>query len=213
MKEKGCIIDVFQKPYVINPLTVSVNDSGKHRLVLDLRDVNKYVQKQKIKFEGILEAKQYAKKDFFMVKWDMRSGYHHLNIHSEHQQFLGFSWNIDGKDKYLIFSVLPFGLCSAGHIFTKEVCVLVNYWRSQCFPIIVYLDDGWACDSYERCARMAKIVHQDLLDAGFLPNYEKSIFTPTQKLDWLGLLWNLEQGVIEVPENKMEKYREQFHLF
>jgi hypothetical protein len=60
---------------------------------------------------------------------------------------------------------------------------------------------------------MAKIVHQDLLDAGFLPNYEKSIFTPTQKLDWLGLLWNLEQGVIEVPENKMEKYREQFHLF
>jgi hypothetical protein len=58
LKEKGCIIDVFQKPYVINPLTVSVNDSGKHRLVLDLRDVNKYVQKQKIKFEGILTAKQ-----------------------------------------------------------------------------------------------------------------------------------------------------------
>jgi hypothetical protein len=165
LKEKGCIIDVFQKPYVINPLTVSVNDSGKHILVLDLRHVNKYVQKQKIKFEGILEAKQYAKKDFFMVKWDMRSGYHHLNIYSEHQQFLGFSWNIDGKDRYFFFFVLPFGLCSTGHIFIKVVRVLVNYWRSQC----------WACDSYERCARMAKIVHQDLLDAGFLPNNEKSI--------------------------------------
>ena len=121
LKEKGCIIDVFQKPYVINPLTVSVNDSGKHRLVLDLRDVNKYVQKQKIKFESVLEAKQYAKKGFFMVKWDMRSGYHHLDIHSEHQQFLGFSWNIDGKDRYFIFSALPFGLCSAGHIFTKNL--------------------------------------------------------------------------------------------
>ena len=59
---------------------------------------------------------------------------------------------------------------------------------------------------------MAKIVHQDLLDVGFLPNYEKSIFTPTQKLDWLGLLWNLEQGVIEVPENKMENIQRKISL-
>ena len=110
-------------------------------------------------------SRQAYKKGFFTVKWDMRSGYHHLNIHSEHNKFLGFSWNIDGKDKYFIFSVLPFGLYSTGHIFIKVVRVLVNYWRSQC----------WACDSYERCARMAKIVHQDLLDAGFLPNNEKSI--------------------------------------
>ena len=39
LEEKGCTIKVFRKPYVINPLTVSVNDSGKHRLVLDLRHV------------------------------------------------------------------------------------------------------------------------------------------------------------------------------
>ena len=44
----GCITEVSEKPYVINPLTVSVSDSNKYRLVLDLRHVNKYVQKQKI---------------------------------------------------------------------------------------------------------------------------------------------------------------------
>jgi hypothetical protein len=107
-------------------LTVSVNDSGKQRLVLDLRHVNKYAQKQKIKFEGVNEAKQYVKKGNYMVKFDMLSGYHHLNIHSEHQKYLGFSWIIDGKQKYFIFTVLPFGLCSAGHIFTKIVRTLVN---------------------------------------------------------------------------------------
>ena len=48
LKLNGCITEVSDKPYVVNPLTVSVNDSGKQRLVLDLRPVNRYVQKQKI---------------------------------------------------------------------------------------------------------------------------------------------------------------------
>jgi hypothetical protein len=31
---------------------------------------------------------------------------------------------------------------------------------------------------------------QSLVDAGFLINEEKSIFVPTQKLEWLGILWD-----------------------
>ena len=42
---------------------------------------------------------------------------------------------------YFTFSVLPFGLSSVGYIFTKTVRVLVKYWRSIGFPIVVYLDD------------------------------------------------------------------------
>lgn len=65
---------------------------------------------KKNKFEGVKEAKQYAKKGKYMVKFDLRSGYHHINIHLQHQKYLGFSWIVDGKEKYYIFSVLPFGL-------------------------------------------------------------------------------------------------------
>ena len=107
-----------------------------------------------------------------MVKFDMRSGYHHLNIHSEH---LGFSWIIDGKQKYFLFTVLPFGLCSAGHIFTKVVRTLVNYWRSQSFPIIVYLD------TQKRCTRMAKNVLQNLLDSFFFFNKFRKVYFFTDK--------------------------------
>ena len=39
----GRVIEVPFKPIVINPLTVSINRSGKKRLILDLRHVNKYV--------------------------------------------------------------------------------------------------------------------------------------------------------------------------
>ena len=60
----GCIVESKQVPYVVNPLTVAVSDSGKQRLVLDLRHVNKYILKQQVKFEGVNEAKQYAKRAF-----------------------------------------------------------------------------------------------------------------------------------------------------
>ena len=36
---------------MVNPLTVSVPASGKKRLILDLREVNKHVWKEKVKYE------------------------------------------------------------------------------------------------------------------------------------------------------------------
>ena len=56
----NCINEVTCPPFVVNPLTVSVNSSGKERFVLDLRHVNKFVDKQKVKFEGVNEALAFA---------------------------------------------------------------------------------------------------------------------------------------------------------
>ena len=41
--------EVSSRPHVVNPLTVSVNAKGKHRLILDLRHVNEQVVQNKIK--------------------------------------------------------------------------------------------------------------------------------------------------------------------
>ena len=47
----GRIKEVKNSPYVVNPLSVSENDSQKLRLILDLRYVNMHVFKDKIKFD------------------------------------------------------------------------------------------------------------------------------------------------------------------
>ena len=44
--QKQCIEEVNKPPFCVNPLTVSVNNSGKKRLILDLRHVNKFIQQQ-----------------------------------------------------------------------------------------------------------------------------------------------------------------------
>ena len=40
-------------PHNVNPLSVSIQSSGKKRLILDLRFVNKHVWKQKVKYEDL----------------------------------------------------------------------------------------------------------------------------------------------------------------
>ena len=47
----GRIKEVKNSPDVVNPLSVSENDSQKLRLILDLRYVNMHVFKDKIKFD------------------------------------------------------------------------------------------------------------------------------------------------------------------
>lgn len=133
---------------------MSVNSSGKERLVLDLRHVNKFVDQQKIKFKGVKEAMAFTNSAKYAIKFDLKSGYHHLEIHPYQQKFLGFSWKFGSRVKYFNFTVLPFGLSSAGHIFTKTVRVLVKYWRAKGFPIVVYLDDGFATvEDYDTCLK------------------------------------------------------------
>ena len=98
--------------------------------------------------EGVKEAMVFTNYSKYAMKLDLKSGYHHLEIHLEHQKF-------GNQVKYFKFAVLPFGLSSAGHIFTKTIRVLVIYWRYLGFPIVVYLDAGFATAvDYEGCENM-----------------------------------------------------------
>ena len=70
--------------YVVNPLSVSVQANGKKRLILDLRHVNKYLIKRKVKYEDWKFALAFFQKDCYMVLFDLKSGYHHVEIQTDH---------------------------------------------------------------------------------------------------------------------------------
>ena len=141
---------------------MSVQRSGKERLTLYLRHVNNYGEKQKVKFEGVNDAMCFANFSKYMYKFDLESGDHHLDIHRSHQKYSGFSWKFKDKTRLFTFTVLPFCLCSAGHIFTKIVRVVLKYWRTLGIPIVVYLDDGWgAAENFTICEKMSLQVRSD----------------------------------------------------
>lgn len=135
-----------------------------------------------------------------MLKCDLISGYHHISIHEDHQSYLGFSWKFKNKIKYFIFLVLPFGLSTAGHVFSKVLRPMVTFWRAQGFRVIFHLDDGWGVESdFDSCSLWSNTVRRDLLSAIFFINEEKSQWRPTKKLTWLGFIWDLYNSTLELP--------------
>ena len=87
---KGCVKLVHSTPHVCSPLMVVESSSGKKRLVIDLKYLNLYLWKDKFKYEDIRTALTYCEKNDFMVTFDLKSGYHHVDIH-ESSDIPGFS--------------------------------------------------------------------------------------------------------------------------
>ena len=112
---------VNEQPFVVDPLSVSIQPCGKKRLILDLRHVNKSLIKQSVKYEDWKIAMAYFAKDAYMFSFDLKSGYHHTDIAQEHQTFLGFSWRASDSisEVFYVFTMLPFDLSSAPYVFTK----------------------------------------------------------------------------------------------
>jgi len=203
------VVEVPFVPHVVNPLSVSIQSSGKKTLILDLRHVNKCVWKQKIKFEDWRFLVTYLNKGYFLFNFDLKSGYHHIEIFPDHQTFLGFSWTFSGITKYYCFSVLPFGLSSAPFIFTKCIRPLVKFWRFNGVKIVVYLDDGCgSAESSEVAQGHSTFVRSTLRNAGFVVNNTKSQWEPVQSLVWLGLNWDLVSGTFYITNNRIVKFLE-----
>ena len=80
-----CIIEVGSPPGIINPLSVSIQRGGKKRLIIDLRHVNLHIFKSKFRCEDISMAKEVLKPGDFMFSFDLKSGYHHVDIFKDHQ--------------------------------------------------------------------------------------------------------------------------------
>ena len=154
--ETGAIGESATPPYLVNPLTVA-SKGAKKRLVIDLRHLNKNLIRTKCKFEGIEMATQFLKPNGYMTCFDLKNGYHHLDIVASQQQLLGFSYpDWQGNIRFFYFKVLPFGLATAGQIFTKVLRQLIKYWRNSSIQVTVFLDDGLQCNLDKPCNMLCK---------------------------------------------------------
>lgn len=122
----------------------------------------------------------FRKGEYFFA-FDLKSGYHHVDIHEDCQQYLGFSWVREGVRRFYTFRVLPFGLSTACYVFTKLLRPLVKRWRSKGIRSIVYIDDGIIVSKSEhQCLMDQKLVLSDLKQAGLVLSLNKCALQPCQ---------------------------------
>lgn len=123
---------------MVNKLTVAGNKSSKLRLVLDARNVNSHLFEYKHQYEDAEVAKCMITLEDYIFSFDLKSAYHHMEIHELSREYLGCKWH----DRYYVFNALPSGISTAGYIFTKVMVVVLKFWRSKGIRIVMFLDDG-----------------------------------------------------------------------
>ena len=93
MKEllkSGRIKKTRAPPYIVSPLTVAKNSHNKPRLILDLRYVNSFVYKDRIKFDDWRTMQGFVDNKGFLYIFDINEGYQHIDIDENDQKYLGF---------------------------------------------------------------------------------------------------------------------------
>ena len=80
LEKKGLVARCSEKPFIVSPLMVSVQNNGKKQLILDLCLVNKHIWKQSAKFEDLKLALNFVFEDCWMIKYEIHSAYHHISI-------------------------------------------------------------------------------------------------------------------------------------
>ena len=192
----GCIHEVERdEAHIVSPLSVAEN-SEKLRLILDLRYLNSFLSVPKFKYEDVRTIRDLFDKGDFFFKFDIKHGYHHVNIDKAYHKYLSFWWSENGITKYYVFTVLVFGLATAPFVFTKVVKVLVGYWRGCGIHIFSFIDDFFGD---------ASTFHQTAIIAA---NVKKSQWHPSQAGTHLGFFVDLKNGIFSVPKSRVDKLKD-----
>ena len=178
---------------------------GKMRPVINLKALNCFVEVQHFKMEGMHNLRDLLKTQDWMTKVDLKDAYFAVPIHQSHRQYLRFSV---GGQSYQ-FTCLPFGLSSTPRIFTKILKPVTALLREHGVRLIVYIDDILIMAEAQELAEEHTTALVFLLKSlGFLLS-EKSMTTPSQKIDFLGMVVNSVTMQVQVPGEKIKKIRQE----
>ena len=205
--KKSYIREIDSTSYCCNPLTVA--EGKKLRLVLDLRHVNQFLNIKSFRYEDLRVVSDLLQENGYFTTFDLVSGYHHIDINSDHFKYLGFQWEFpDGRLRNFQFVVLVFGLATACYLFTKVTKPLLKRWRLLGFRAAIYLDDGFNTGpTFQDCEATTRTIVKDLESAGFVINIKKSSLVPRQVGEWLGTTINSTDMSFSVPERKIADLR------
>ena len=74
----------------------------QHRLILDLRQVYKFIKQTKFRYENLNTLSEMI----IFTSFDLKSRYHHIEINLQHHKFLWVQWTQDRRTRFFHFNVI-----------------------------------------------------------------------------------------------------------
>ena len=192
-----------ERDFYSNIFLVSKKDGGQ-RPVINLKALNSFVHPEHFKMEGIHTLKYLLTQGDWLAKVDLKDAYFAVPIHQSHQRFLQFQF----QKKTFHFTCLPFGLSSAPWVFTKVLKPALAMLCQRGVRLISYIDDILLiAGSKDQALDQVQALVYLLECLGFTINTEKSVLTPDQTIEFLGLTVNSNKMELHLPATKIKQIR------
>ena len=186
----------------ISPIFLRAKPDGTHRVILNLKEFNQFVEYHHFKMDTLETAVNMMKPGCFMASIDLKDAYYSVPICIEHQKFLKFEFN----DQLYQFTCMPNGLSCAPRLFTKLLKPVYETLHNKGYLNLGYIDDSYlqgetrseCCENVENTAAL-------LNKLNFHLHPTKSVTNPTLKLTFLGFLLDSKAMTVSPTEEKIQK--------
>ena len=191
------------KGFYSNIFMVPKKDGGQ-RPVINLKHLNRFVKSEHFKMEGLHTVKALIQKNDWLAKVDLKDAFFMVPIAQQHQHLLLFTVGT----KTFQFKYLPFGLCIAPRVFTKVLKPAIELLRAIGIRLVIYMDDMLIMAHSKQMLR--EQIYQVLFlikNLGFIIDSKKSLLSPTQEIEFLGMIVNSQTMEIKLPGQKIKTIR------
>ncbi|XP_069109268.1 uncharacterized protein, partial [Argopecten irradians] len=202
-----------EPPYLVMPLTV---EPSKPRLCHDERFLNLWIKDNSFTLDTLKEVPRVIPKGSYMSNIDDKSGYDHISLSVNSRKYFGVQFG----EWYLVYTSLPFGFKASAYIYQMTGMSVTSYCRQLGVPCLQYIDDrliGEAtaqggmskdqCGNPQRATAALYIVCEVLVRVGYFIGLRKSVFQPSQILQFLGMLVDSANQCFRIPPIKIEKFK------
>ena len=186
----------------ISPIFLRPKSDGTFRLILNLKKFNELQPKIHFKMDTIWSILNLIKKDCFMAKLDLKDAYYSVSIKPLDRKFLKFVH----KGKLYEFCSLPNGLSVGPRKFTKLLKPPLTVLRKQGINVGAYIDDILLINqTFDETFKSTNIAASLFVSLGFIIHPEKSVFTPSQKIEYLGFIIDSREMIVYLTEKRKAK--------
>ena len=203
--QKGVIEPCYpEAEQFISKIFLRPKKDGTFRVILNLKELNKFVVYHHFKMDSIHTALHLMKKGCFMASIDLQDAYYTIPVCPEHRRYLKFSW----QGKMYQYTCLPNGLASAPRIFTKIMKPVYSVLRCKGHISFGYIDDSYLQDdTFDGCRANVTDTTSMFEGLGFIPHPTESVTNPVQELVLLGFLLNSKEMTISLTTERANKLK------
>ena len=142
-------------------------------------------------------------KGCYIFNCDLSRAYRQIFIDLHDVHLVGYSW----RNHIYFDRVLSMGLRSAAHICQRVTNSIAYMYRLLGFDIVNYLDDFAGADTPDRAMRAFTELRTLLNSCGLQESHKKAIH-PTTKMEFLGILCDTDNLILEIPIDKLRDIRQ-----